>query len=793
MKISTHWLRDYVTFELTPDDLAHRLTMVGLEVEEIIRPQAAFSGVVVGQILEVSPHPSADKLKLCKVDISTETISLVCGAPNVAEGQIVPVACVGAVLGELTIEARTLRGVESHGMICSERELGISDNHEGILVLDGKDFKPGDQFHTNGNEDIVFDVSVTPNRPDCLSHLGVARELSVIMDSEFNKPEPVFTESGEKVDDHIVVEIDDPDACPRYSARVVRNVKIGPSPKWLAERLEAVGVRSINNVVDVTNYILMETGHPLHGFDYDFVQGHKIVVRKAKEGEEFVTLDDATHTLSSDDLLICDGERPVALAGVMGGLNSEVTDDTKHILLESAYFDPMTVRKTAKRLGMSTEASQRFERGADPNGTLYAINRAAQLLADLADGEVAQGVADAHPKPTEQWSVKLRSQRIAAVLGADVPHDTVIDILNKLGLDVTDDEPFEVRIPTFRPDLQKEIDLIEEIVRHYGYDHIEPKLNSNVALSFLPSDQVGYVESLKDILVGIGFIETLTNSMVSEKNIKTFTPDVTPVEIQNPLSPDTRYMRTNLIGSLLDSVRWNRNRSEPNLKLFEIGKVFEFKGAQLPEETLTVAGAITGNERSRPFWGVESVAVDYFHLKGVLESLQSRLHLPQLELKSNDHIVLQTDQSLDVFSGGKLIGNAGSVKRSILEIWDIDVPVFVFSLSVKALLDASATELKYKPIPKFPAVKRDLAVIIDNNVAVSDILATITDEGGKNLRSTEVFDLYTGKQIPAGKKSVAFSLTFLSSERTLTEKEIDPIMSTVMKKLEKRFSASLRS
>jgi phenylalanyl-tRNA synthetase beta chain len=795
MKISVQWLRDYISFDYSPEELAEHLTMVGLEVEDIIHAGLNFSGVVVGELVKVENHPSSKKLTLCTVNTGTDVLSIVCGAPNVAPGQIVPVARVGAVLSDGgAITSRSIRGVRSEGMICSERELGLSDNHDGILVLDASSYTVGEPFRPASDQNgVILNINVTPNRPDCLSHFGVAREIGVITGKPFTIPDISIQETSQSIDDWITIEIQDSDACPRYSARVVHDVTVGPSPDWLRNRLESVGIRSISNVVDVTNFVLMETGQPLHGFDYDLVQGKKIVVRKAAKDENFTTLDGMSRTLASDDLLICDGERPVALAGVMGGLNSEMTQHTKHILIESAYFDPMTIRRTAKRQGLSTEASQRFERGADPNGTIYAADRAAQLLSEIAGGKVVKGVSDAYPRPISPWKVTLRPERIRHVLDIEIPKKQVMVTLQGLGLSVEGEKPYSVTVPTFRPDLTREIDLIEELVRHYGYEKIPARLYQNVPFQFHPDEVQNFVERLRDIFVGAGFIETMTNSMVPPTHITAITPDVGAVTLENPVSPDTAVLRTSLWGNLLDSIRWNKNRSEENLRLFEIGRIFWARKKTLPDEKVSIAGALTGHIRQKPFWGESDTQVDFFHLKGVVETLAASLHVETVRYTSVDHHALEPETSSRIVFGQNAIGWMGEIRKSILAHWDISSAVYVFEIFVKELYDAAPRFRTYTPIPKFPAIKRDLAIVIDENVPVSTLEQTISETGGEILTSVELFDLYRGPQVPKGKKSAAFSLTFLSPDRTLKEEEIDPIISSIMKRLETSHKASLRS
>jgi phenylalanyl-tRNA synthetase beta chain len=794
MKISIHWLKEYIPFQLPPVELADKLTMVGLEVEEISSVKSDHEGVLVGDILEVKKHPSADKLTVCKVKTGQRVLQIVCGAPNVQEGQRVAVATAGVTLPrDMRIQEKTIRGIQSQGMICSERELGLSDNHDGILVLDKNEYSVGDIFGTSLSSDTVLEINVTPNRPDCLSHLGIAREIGVITGEPLNKPDDEVKETDSSVNDWVKIEIADPVACPRYSVRIIRDVKVGPSPQWLKERIEAVGLRSINNVVDITNYVMYETGQPLHAFDYDLVQGRKIVVRKADKKEKFTTLNSEEHTLCSDDLLICDTNRGIALAGIMGGLNSEVSEKTQHILLESANFDSMTIRKTAKRLGLNSDASQRFERGADPNITVYAANRAAKLLAEIAGGQVAKGVGDVYPKKIVPENIILSLKKLKAILGIEVPKAKVFSILQGLELRVKNGDPIRVEVPTFRPDLKKEIDLVEEIIRHYGYDKIESKLSSNVPLDFQVNAKQDFSEQLKNVLTGFGFYETLGNSLVSEKHVSVFTPDRKPVVVENPLSPETACMRTMLIPSLLDAVQWNKNRAQQNLRLFEIGQVFWAKKGSLPDEPLFIAGVLSGMARAKPFWNEKTAYFNFFHLKGVLTTMFEHLHLDGIQFKSETHVGFQPETSISIYSGNQKIGLAGEIDLSLVKKWDIRDSVFGFEISADTLLSLADQTRKYHPIPRFPSINRDLSIVVDEAITASEIEKTIVANAGEMLTELELFDFYQGKQIPDGKKSLSFSMTFQSPVRTLQEEDVDPVMASILKNLENGLGASLRS
>ncbi len=606
-------------------------------------------------------------------------------------------------------------------------------------------------------------------------------------------PDDAVKETDSSMNDWIGIEISDPEACPRYSVRVIRDVKVGPSPEWLKERIEAVGLRSINNVVDITNYVMYETGQPLHAFDYNLVQGGKIVVRKAGEKEIFTTLNNEEHKLCSDDLLICDADRGIALAGIMGGSNSEVSEKTRHILLESACFDPLTIRKTAKRLGLNSDASQRFERGSDPNNTVYAANRAAKLLAKIAGGQVAKGVGDVYPSKIVPENLTLSLKKLKAILGIEVPKDKVISILQGLELQAEDGDPIRVKVPTFRPDLKKEIDLVEEIIRHYGYDKIESKLSSDVPLSYHINAMQDFSEQLKNVFTGFGFFETLTNSLVSDKHVSSFTPDKKPVLVENPLSPETACMRTMLIPSLLDAVQWNKNRAQQNLRLFEIGQVFWAKDGSLPDETLFLGGVLSGAIRTKPFWNEKTNFFNLFHLKGILATLFEHLHLDGIQFKSEVHVGFQSETSLSLYCSDKRIGISGEIDLPVLKKWDIRDPVFGFEISMDALLDLVTPNRKYNPIPRFPSINRDISIVIDETITASELEKIIFKNAGEMLTELELFDLYQGKQIPDGKKSLSFSMTFQSPVRTLQEEDVDPVIASILKIFETQLGASLRS
>ena len=570
------------------------LTMLGLEVDSLQPVSWDFDGIVIGKVTQKSAHAHADRLSVCEVDIGSKTLNIVCGAPNVEVGQKVPVAIEGTRMPNGTIIRHTkIRGVDSQGMICSEAELGISSRSGGIMVLDDK-VQFGQKLRDALEDgDSVIDIDVTPNRPDCFGVIGIARDISALSNSALKKPKIDLSENGQSISDLIKINILDPEKCPRYTARFVGDVEMKPSPWWLVQKLEAVGIRSINNIVDVTNYVMMETGQPLHAFDYDLIRGQEINVKTATKGEKFTTLDDVKHTLNSECLMICDGEDAVAIGGVMGGLNSEVSDSTKNILLEAAYFNPVNIRRTSKFIGCSTEASRRFERGVDPNGTLFALDRAAQLIAEVAGGKIAQGAVDVYPTPIKPKRVELRSQRVEHLLGVSVPSGEIKSILGRLGFKVSGEKDFQVEVPTFRPDVTREADLIEEVARLFGYDNIPADTTALIEQAVSKNAQEQCTDKITNTLISFGFSETVTYNLISKKHAEVFSSTNQTAHVINPLSEDLSNLRPSLIPGLLKTAQWNINRQNSNLKLFEIGSVFHKVGKNIEEKT-SLAGILTG-------------------------------------------------------------------------------------------------------------------------------------------------------------------------------------------------------
>lgn len=790
MKVSVNWLKDFVDINLTPEQLSEKLSLAGLEVEEILIRGLDVDKVVVGEVLESEKHPNADKLKVCKVNVGEEILQIVCGAPNVAKGQKVPVALVGAELPiGLKIKKARLRGVESVGMICAQDELGVSDDHSGIWVLpDDAPIGVPLKEYLKDQKDIVFDLSITPNRPDCMSHLGVSREIAALTQKELRYPKIKVTESGKDIGELAKITIHTSEGCPRYAARVIKNIKIGPSPSWLKNRLEAVGIRSINNVVDVTNYVLMELGHPLHAFDYDKLANHEIQVRLSQEGEKFVTLDGKEHTLPENVVLICDAEKPVAIGGIMGGENSEVTAETTSVLLESAYFNPTFINKAAKKLNISTDASQRFERGADPNGVIEALNRATQLIQELAGGEVAKGIIDIYPTPIKEKRVPLRLDYINKLIGVEFTEPQVKELLEPLGIKVNNGECV---VPTYRPDIERPADIAEEVSRLYGFDKIPARDITEIPYGLKENEQDEFIDEVKMYFAHRGFYEIITNTMVKkEQHERIIGEEALP--ILNPISQDFSAVRRYLVPSMLEVIRNNIRRQNYNLRLFEVNRIFHpLKNKEtLPEEELHLCIGITG-KRYPIHWSYPEENVDLFDMKGIIESFFKEISLDNFEFISYDNFV-SNGENLAIRLNDEIIGFVADVKSEILSQLDIEQRVYVAELDLLKVYKARRKEKKYKAISRFPKMERDVAFVVDKSQSSKEIVDFIWENGGQYLVDVIIFDRYEGKKLEEGKQSLAFRMVFQSNERTLTDDEVNKKFQEIIKKVEKKFHARLR-
>ncbi len=795
MIISVEWLKDFVDFDLEPEALADILTALGLEAV-IKSAKYEFTGVVVGEVIESGPMPDSDHLSLCQVNNGEEIVQIVCGAPNVAAGQKVPVAKVGARLsGNLKIKKGKIRGHVSMGMICAEDELGLSDEHSGIMVLAdsatvGQDFEDYHRTHS----DVAIDLDLTPNRGDCFSHLGVARDLAAKLDMPLTIPMVEFTEGDTPVEQLAKVDISAPEGCHRYACRVIEGVKVGPSPDWLVRRLEAVGQRSINNIVDASNYVLLEMGHPLHIFDYDNLADHRIDVYFAKEGQIFTTLDGEKRKLGGRHLLIADGDGPVGLAGVMGGLNSEVTETTTNLLIESAYFAPTVIRKGAKSLDLSTEASKRFERDTDIDGLLLALDRVTQLVVEMGGGTVARGIIDNYPTPHSPKTVDLSVAFTNRLLGTALTKDTIVDTLERLGIvcepDGTDD--LICTVPLNKPEITQDVDLIEEVARMVGYDTLPEVAGIDVRFDSLHADSHGLHNDLRQILVPLGFNEHLGNTLTSDKLVTLFTYDEA-VELKNSLSSEMDHLRALLLPGLLQVASFNERRQQRNLCLFEIGAVHHVDESRYNKtaEQFNLGLVVTTGKASAGVHWKKQEPRDQFYLKGVIAHLLGSMGLNEISFTAGENRDMV--DVLEVRSGTTVLGVLGGVSNSAKAKVDLEGELVVAELNLDLMSKLhTADAIPYREIVPYPVVERDIAMEVDINTPAGAMIAAAHEAGGKQLRDVKIFDLYSGKGIADNKKSLAFRFYFQSPDRTLKDKEVDKQMKKITGSLEQRFSASWR-
>jgi phenylalanyl-tRNA synthetase beta chain len=776
MLLSLNWLREFVPYEGDADTLAHRLTMLGLEVEEVGNPFAALAPIVVGHVVERAAHPSSDHLSVCKVDIGTgEILDIVCGAPNVATGQKVPVAPVGTVMpGGLEIKKAKLRGHPSCGMICSVRELGLGDGHDGIMVLDPA-LVPGTPIsEALGLDQVVLDVSITPNRADCLSVLGLAREVAAAFGLPLTVPPANLVESVDAFTNFSIEP--DPTRCPLYQARLIRGVKIGPSPDWLRYRLLAVGLRPINNIVDVTNYVMMECGQPLHAFDRDLLRGSRIRVGLAEEGMTMTTLDGQDRTLTGKDLLIWDDERPVALAGVMGGANSEITDGSTTVLLESAVFDPASIRKTARRLGLSSDASYRFERGVDQIGNTHAMNRAASLMAQVAGGAVAPGVAKAEPRPFEPRSISFAPAKATRLLGVEMPSDFCRETLTRLGCKVAGSETWQVIAPSFRLDLEREVDLIEEVARVYGMDRIEAVLPT-VKKSLSDLDKIdptfAFLNQVKDWGRGAGLAEVVNYSFVGTADLdRCGLSQEGRVHIFNPLSEDMNVLRTELAPGLLGSLRQNMSQDNTRIRIFEVAHTF----VQDPQsDTLTREnnrlGILLHGGRFPGRYPYPEGRCEYADIKGLVEHLLQALGIGAASFgRGSEHPYLAPE--ISVLAGEKIVGRVGKIREDLADAYQARGEVWFADLDLDLLMNLRVSPI-FRQIPKFPVVRRDMTLIASQGLAIGSVVDTVNALREPLLEDVFLVDVYTPEG--SSERNLSFRFVFRHPERTLKDKEVEKI------------------
>ncbi len=804
MIVTYNWLKDYVDFNLSPDELSHRLTMAGLEVDFMEKLGEGLDSVIVARLVSVDSHPEADKLTLCQVDTGSETIPVVCGARNHKTGDLVALAQVGSVLpGDFKIKKSKIRGQVSMGMLCSETELGLAEEADGIIILP-EGLEPGvPVFDALGLKDVRYELGLTPNRPDCLSVVGVAREVSAMAGKPLALPTPHITEEGPDINTLTSVTVEEADLCPRYAARLIQGVKIGPSPPWMVQRLESVGMRSINNVVDVTNFVLLELGHPLHAFDFDLLEEKRIVVKRAADNETFVTLDSEKRQLNATDLTIGDGRGAVALAGIMGGENSEIKDETTDVLLESAYFNPLTVRRTSKRLGIHTESSHRFERGADFDMVPLALDRAAALIQELAGGVIARGRIDVYPKKIDKTVLTLNSAKASSVLGMEIDALEIKELIGSIGFDAKvsydrDDAPLSVTIPSFRPDIEREIDIIEEVARLKGYDNIPVTMPASRMICHRPPQHWTAVRRLRDYLVGSGFSETISYSFVSAglwDKIQLAADDSRrhTVQVLNPLTEEQAVMRTTLVPSLLEIASRNIAYRNSDLRLFEVRPVFQpIAGEELPEEKMRLTAVLCGS-RDPEGWAQGKGAVDFFDLKGVAEGILSAFNISGVKWDAEQsEAFLHPGKSCTLRTRKEVLGTLGEVHPRVLENFEIDSPVYVLDLDLGALFGLSVEHMGFHPLSKFPDVYRDSAFLIDEGVSAGDLFDALKGIKVKNVEDVVLFDLYRGKGVPEGKKSFAIRVRYRSLEKTLTDEEIQSLHGKITRTIENKLGAEIR-
>jgi phenylalanyl-tRNA synthetase beta chain len=803
MFVSYKWLQDYVDLSgVTPAELAEKITKSGIEVEGVEVLNEGISGVVVGYVMEREQHPNADKLSKCLVDIGAEApVQIICGAKNVAQGQKVAVATVGAILpGDFKIKKAKLRGEESNGMICSLQELGIESKlapkeyAEGIFVFPADTEVGTDAMSQLNRDDQVLELSLTPNRSDALSMLGVAYEVAAILGREVKFPEANVTEAKEKAADYISISVDAKEENPLYVGKVIKNVKIGPAPLWMQTRLMAAGIRPHNNVVDITNYILLEYGQPLHAFDYDRLGSKEILVRLAHEGEVIETLDDMKRTLSSDELVITNGKFPVALAGVMGGANSEVSSDTTTVLLESAYFKGGSIRKTSKTHGLRSEASARFEKGVDPNRVRAAAERAAYLMELYAGGEVLEGSVVADSLVIQPAVVSTTLGKINSVIGMSLDVKTVEGIFAQLKFDVkTDNEVFKVTVPTRRGDITIEEDLIEEVARLYGYDNIPSTLPIGEATPGGLTDYQLKRRIVRSYLESTGLYQAVTYSLTSEDKVSQYALDKRePIRLAMPMSEERSLLRLSIVPQLLEVLKYNAARQHDSTGVYETGAVFlADSGQELPEEQEHLAIALTGLWHSH-LWQGEKKPVDFYVLKGILEGLFTKLGL-QEKIEYRQAVIdgMHPGRTAEVFLEGKSIGFVGQIHPQVQKEKDLK-DTYVCEINLRDTLQSATEPLKYQSIPRYPSITRDIALVVDKVKSAFELKAVIEEAGGALLKEVYVFDLYEGDRLEAGTKSIAFSLKYFDPERTLTDEDVTKTHQQVLNALEQKTGAFLR-
>ncbi|MGI6659720.1 MAG: phenylalanine--tRNA ligase subunit beta [Dethiobacteraceae bacterium] len=803
MRVPYTWLKDFIELELSAEELAETLTRAGIEVEEIVTLAPQFSGVVVAEVISIEKHPQADKLFVTQVSDGQTTMTVVAGIDNIKPGDKVPLAKPGAVLpGGVKIKRAKLRGIESNGMLCSAAELDLPLNPgvDGILVLDPETAVGESLTAALGLDDPILVLDLTPNRADCLGLVGVAKEAAALTGQKVQLPDNSLIVSTPPAEQLIPkIRIDSPDLCSRYTGLVIKDVEIALSPIWLQVRLLQAGVRPISNIVDITNYVMWEWGQPLHAFDYETLAEQTIVVRRAEAGEKLITLDNMERSLTNEMLVIADAEKAVGLAGIMGGLATEVTDSTRTVLLESAHFNSVSIRRTGRSLGLYSEAQQRFEKGVDVNGCVQAIQRAARLIQLLGAGTAAGEIVDEYVVPSYPRQIRLRPERARKLLGLEISQREMAAIFERQGFTVQEGSNLHVTVPTLRADLQEEVDLIEEVARIYGYDKIGTSLPGGQMTQGRLTEKQRALAKTRQLLVACGLTEAICYSFVSPQqfdklNIAPDDPRRRVLRISNPLSDEQSVMRTMLIGGLLDALVYNQNRNQQNVKLFELGTVFwpaEEPLAQQPEERAMLGLALMGSFPAE-HWQVKPQAADFYTVKGIIETLLSRLGVTGFSFKAAELSWCHPGQTAEVWLEERKLGWLGQIHPAVLDNYDLTQPVLAAELDLENILAQLKPVVEYTPLPRYPAVLRDVAVVVADEITAAEVIKVIRAAGGRLVEDVTLFDQYRGEQIPSGHRSLAFAVTYRDPARTLKDQEVAKVHQQIEAALSKQLGADLR-
>ncbi len=811
MQVSIKWLKDYIDFNETAEELADKLTMAGVPVENVIRADAGLEKVVTGRIEKLEPHANSDHLQICTMNVGAkEPIIIVTGAQNVAAGQVVPVAMIGAHLPNgLKISKGKLRGVVSMGMLCSAGELKLDleklteEQKDGIYILPADTPVGVPVKDVLGLDDVVLEFELTANRGDCFSVFGLVREVAVLTGNT-----PKWPVIGAKEDDAaqaadlIRIGIEAEDLCSRFSARVLKNVKIGPSPEWMQQRLEGAGIRAINNVVDVTNFVMVELGQPMHAYDYDQIAGASLTARRAAAGEELHTLDDSSRKARGEELVIADAEKAAGLAGVMGGLETEVTEKTTSVVLEAASFNGPSIRRTSRACGLHSEASGRFERGVDVTKTERALDRAAQLLQDMGACTVTRGIVDVYPDPQPAAQVDFTAEAINRRLGTQLAGAKMVTILQSLGFEVetTGQETYRVTVPSWRNDVSYMEDLSEEVARIYGFDNIVSSTPFGSVMQGCQSERQNFIDRIKAVLTGLGMSEEVSFSfthpaMFDKLNLPADSPLRQAIPIMNPLTDEYPLVRTALLASIFENTLRNFSRKNEDVQLFEVAPVFFPKAlpvTEQPEEVLKLAGILTGR-RNPVGWNQDNALVDFYDAKGIVEELLAQLHISKYTVEAGEHYAMHPGKTAVFKKGREIIAQVGEVHPAVAEALGTTKKMYVFEMDIATLMKYTAAKFSYEPLPKYPAISRDLAMLVAEDVSAAEIEKVITKNAGKHFKEVCLFDVYTGKQIEAGKKSLAFTMQFQSKDKTLTDEEADAAFQNILAAVQKEFDAELRA